>query len=97
MSAMEKSTAPGRRKHIATDDTSPQKKMKLESEERAGEEEEVDSSGEFSHPVPWQKIDAEGLNCDYAQLFSKMEADHLFKMLEEEIVYFTGTTIKQTS
>ncbi|XP_075875628.1 DNA oxidative demethylase ALKBH2 isoform X3 [Nelusetta ayraudi] len=94
MSAMEKSAVPGRRKHIASDDTSPQKKMKLESEERAGEEEEVDSSGEFSHPVPWQKIDAEGLDCDYAQLFSKKEADHLFKMLEEEVVYFTGEEAK---
>lgn len=92
---MERSAVTGRRKHMAADDTSPQKKMKVESEDSADEEEEVNSSGEFSHPVPWQKIEAEGLDCDYAQLFSKKEADHLFKMLEEEIVYSTGTTIRQ--
>ncbi|KAF6729532.1 Alpha-ketoglutarate-dependent dioxygenase alkB-like 2 [Oryzias melastigma] len=27
--------------------------------------------GEFSHPIPWQKIEAEGLDCDYALIFSK--------------------------
>lgn len=94
---MEQSVVPGRRKHIAADDASPQKKMKVEREDSVEEEEEVDSTGEFSHPVPWQKIEAEGLDCDYAQLFSKKEADHLYKMLEEELVYVTGTTIKQTN
>lgn len=91
---MERSVVPGQRKHNEADDTSPQKKMKVEREDSVEEDEEVDSSGEFSHPVPWQKIEAEDLDCDYAQLFSKKEADHLFKMLEEEIVYATGTTIK---
>uniref|UniRef100_H3DEL7 DNA oxidative demethylase ALKBH2 n=1 Tax=Tetraodon nigroviridis TaxID=99883 RepID=H3DEL7_TETNG len=38
----------------------------------------------------WQKIEAEGLDCDYAQLFSKEEADNLFQKLEEELVYATG-------
>lgn len=94
---MERSVVPGQRKHIAADDRTPQKKMKVEREESVEEEAAVDSSGEFSHPIPWQKIEAEGLDCDYAQLFSKKEADHLFKMLEEEIVYSTGTTIKQTN
>lgn len=90
---------PGRRKHVTADDTSPQKKLKVKSEEGVGEEEEVadDPSGEFSHPVPWRKIEAEGLDLDYAQLFLKKEADHLFKMLEEEVVYSTGTTSKQPS
>ncbi|XP_070689485.1 DNA oxidative demethylase ALKBH2 [Pempheris klunzingeri] len=76
---------------------SPRKKIKLESHERTKqeeeEEEEEDGDGalaEFSNPVPWQKIEAEGLDCDYALLFSKKEADHLFKQLEEEVVYSTG-------
>lgn len=56
------------------------------------QQEEEDALAEFSHPVPWQKIEAEGLDCDYALLFSKEEADHLFKQLEEEVVYSTGTT-----
>lgn len=71
---------------------SPQKKIKLESDGRTKEEEEEHGTpAEFSNPVPWQKIEAEGLDCDYAQLFSKDEADHLFQKLEEELVYSTGT------
>uniref|UniRef100_A0A3P8VI60 DNA oxidative demethylase ALKBH2 n=1 Tax=Cynoglossus semilaevis TaxID=244447 RepID=A0A3P8VI60_CYNSE len=50
--------------------------------------------GDFSHPVPWQKIEAEGLDCDYALLFSKGDADRHFKQLEEEIVYSTGDEAK---
>lgn len=71
---------------------SPQKKIKLEIDDRLKEEEDEDGTPEeFSNPVPWQKIEAEGLDCDYAQLFSKDEADHLFQKLEEEVVYSTGT------
>lgn len=71
---------------------SPQKKIKLESDDRMKEEEdEHGTPEEFSNPVPWQKIEAEGLDCDYAQLFSKDEADSLFQKLEEELVYSTGT------
>lgn len=102
---MKHSVVPGRQKHSANDEMSPQKKLKLESEERTEEkgemeeneeeEEEDVSSGEFSHPVPWQKIEAEGLDCDYAQLFTKKEADHLFQKLEEEVVYSTGRTVKK--
>lgn len=60
-------------------------------QEEDAEEDEDEASAEFSHPVPWQKIEAEGLDCDYALLFSKKEADHFFKLLEEEVVYSTGT------
>lgn len=71
---------------------SPQKKIKLESDDRMKEEEdEHGTPEEFSNPVPWQKIEAEELDCDYAQLFSKDEADSLFQKLEEELVYSTGT------
>lgn len=49
---------------------------------------------EFSHPVPWQKIEAQGLDLDYALLFSKEEADGLFQQLEEEVVYSAGITPK---
>lgn len=78
------------KRSCTSDARSPQKKIKLETDERMKEEEEEDEN-EFSHPVPWQKIESEGLDCDYAQLFSKEEADHLFKQLEEEVVYSTGT------
>lgn len=54
------------------------------------EEDEHGTPAEFSNPVPWQKIETEDLDCDYAQLFFKEEADHLFHMLEEEVVYSTG-------
>lgn len=66
--------------------------MKLEKDDRMKEEEEEhDIPAEFANPVPWQKIETEGLDCDYAQLFSKDKADHLFHKLEEELVYSTGT------
>ncbi len=94
---MEKFVVLGQNKSSSTDDARhPRKKIKLEeSAEWMKEEEEEDEHtalGEFSHPVPWQKIEAEGLDCDYALLFSKEEADRLFKQLEEEVVYATGTT-----
>lgn len=96
MTAMEKVVIQGQNKHSSTNDAlrrSPRKKMKLEKDERMKKEEEDEDPalGEFAHPVPWQKIEAEGLDCDYALLFSKKEADHLFKQLEEEVVYATGT------
>lgn len=93
---MEKFVVRGQHKCSCTNDArSSRKKIKLESDERMEEKEEEDERvtlAEFSHPVPWQKIEAEGLDCDYALLFSKEEADHLFKKLEEEVVYSTGTT-----
>ncbi|CAB1322029.1 unnamed protein product [Coregonus sp. 'balchen'] len=49
---------------------------------------------EFSQPLPWQKIEAEGLDCDYALLFRKKEADSLYTQLEEEVVYLTGDKTK---
>ncbi|XP_037337876.1 DNA oxidative demethylase ALKBH2 [Pungitius pungitius] len=67
----------------------PQKRIKLQSDERT-KPGEVDEEDEFSHPVPWQKIESEGLDCDYALLLSKDEADHMFKQLEEEVVYSKG-------
>lgn len=96
---MEKFVFRGQNKRSCTDDAkSPQKKVKVESDERMKQEEEgeedEDALAEFSHPVPWQKIEAEGLDCDYALLFSKDEADFLFKQLEEEVVYSTGEESK---
>lgn len=65
-----------------------QQMEKLCTEEtcEAGDEED-----EFPHPIPWQKIEAQGLDCDYSLLFSKEEANRLFMQLEEEVEYFTGT------
>ncbi|XP_067083725.1 DNA oxidative demethylase ALKBH2 isoform X1 [Osmerus mordax] len=69
--------------------------LKLESDKSECISEDVKHAGEedlaeFSQPVPWRKIEAEGLDCDYALLFTKEEADRLFKKLEEEVVYLTG-------
>ncbi|KAL6465791.1 hypothetical protein MHYP_G00259240 [Metynnis hypsauchen] len=55
---------------------------------------EDDEDEEFSHPIPWRKIEAEGLDCDHGLLFSKEEADRLFSRLEEEVEYFTGDQAK---
>ncbi|XP_076006996.1 DNA oxidative demethylase ALKBH2 [Genypterus blacodes] len=64
-------------------------KLELYSDEDVKDDDE-DDNDEFSHPVPWRKMEAEGLDCDYALLFSKEEASHLFKQLEEEVSYSTG-------
>ncbi|XP_041854541.1 DNA oxidative demethylase ALKBH2 isoform X1 [Melanotaenia boesemani] len=90
---MEKFLLGGLKKRLRSNDAlrkSPGKKIKLEEDEKIKVEVEDGELGEFSHPVPWQKIEAEGLNCDYALLFSKEEADDLFKRLEEEVVYSAG-------
>ncbi|XP_030633275.1 DNA oxidative demethylase ALKBH2 [Chanos chanos] len=69
-----------------------QKKPRSEVlKEEFQEDEEVN---QFPQPVPWQKIEAEGLDCDYSLLFSKKEADTFFTQLEEEVVYFTGDQTK---
>ncbi|KAL0979332.1 hypothetical protein UPYG_G00183740 [Umbra pygmaea] len=60
----------------------------------AMKQEEDSNLIEFLQPFPWQKIEAEGLDCDYALLFSKEEADHLYTKLEEEVVYLTGDETK---
>lgn len=93
---MEKFVVQEQSQHLSTSDvlaTSP-KKIKLEDDEKVKEDEEDgdSASSEFSHPVPWHKIEKEGLDLDYALLFSKEEANELFKQLEEEVVYTTGTT-----
>ncbi|ROL51428.1 DNA oxidative demethylase ALKBH2 [Anabarilius grahami] len=58
------------------------------------QEDECEVEEEFSQPIPWQKFEAEGLDCDYSLLFDKEEADRLFNQLEEEVVYFTGDKAK---
>ncbi|XP_066513004.1 DNA oxidative demethylase ALKBH2-like [Hoplias malabaricus] len=58
------------------------------------DDDDDDDVKEFSHPIPWRKIEAEGLDCDYSLLFSKEEADMLFSRLEEEVEYFTGDKAK---
>ncbi|XP_046496497.1 DNA oxidative demethylase ALKBH2 [Equus quagga] len=40
--------------------------------------------------LSWQRIRAEGLDCDYTVLFGKAEADEIFQELEKEVEYFTG-------
>ncbi|KAA0717304.1 DNA oxidative demethylase ALKBH2 [Triplophysa tibetana] len=58
------------------------------------EENVCEVEGEFSQPIPWQKVESEGLDCDYSLLFHKEEADCLFRQLEDEVVYFTGDKAK---
>lgn len=76
--------------------TRHRKRSAVEADEWKTEEpfkrykEECEVEEEFSQPIPWQKIEAEGLDCDYSLLFDKEEADHLFNQLEEEVEYFTG-------
>ncbi len=76
--------------------TRHRKRSAVEADEWKTEEpfkkykEECEVEEEFSQPVPWQKIEAEGLDCDYSLLFDKEEADQLFIQLEEEVEYFTG-------
>ncbi|XP_055970465.1 DNA oxidative demethylase ALKBH2 [Sorex fumeus] len=47
------------------------------------------AGGDLAAPH-WQRIRAEGLDCDYTLLFGKAEADEIFLELEREVEYFTG-------
>ncbi|XP_042193324.1 DNA oxidative demethylase ALKBH2 [Callorhinchus milii] len=38
----------------------------------------------------WRHVAAEGLDCDYAVIFTRSEADDIFLRLEEELEYFSG-------
>ncbi|XP_051923751.1 DNA oxidative demethylase ALKBH2 isoform X2 [Hippocampus zosterae] len=83
------------RKQSCPDDTEITPSMKIKPEEIEGKEEAADAEeDDFSDPIPWQKIESEGLDCDYALLFTQHEADHLFQKLEKEVVYSTGDEAK---
>ncbi|XP_051923750.1 DNA oxidative demethylase ALKBH2 isoform X1 [Hippocampus zosterae] len=91
LNAMEKFV----RKQSCPDDTEITPSMKIKPEEIEGKEEAADAEeDDFSDPIPWQKIESEGLDCDYALLFTQHEADHLFQKLEKEVVYSTGDEAK---
>ncbi|RXN23525.1 DNA oxidative demethylase ALKBH2 [Labeo rohita] len=76
-----------KRSAVETDEWKTEEPLKKYKEECEVEE-------EFSQPIPWQKIEAEGLDCDYSLLFDKEEADYFFNQLEEEVEYFTGDKAK---
>ncbi|XP_048833239.1 DNA oxidative demethylase ALKBH2 isoform X2 [Brienomyrus brachyistius] len=78
-------TSPCKRANATGESGNPRKRIKL-----VEEDEESPVMAEFSNPIPWQKIEAEELDCDYALLFSKQQADELFKRLEKEVEYFTA-------
>lgn len=88
-------TQKNRKRSPDNNNKNPTKKLKLENyekrEEEGTKEDEDTTLAEFSNPVPWRKIESEGLDCDYALLFSKEEADSLLRKLGQEVVYSTGT------
>ncbi|XP_061674335.1 DNA oxidative demethylase ALKBH2 isoform X2 [Syngnathoides biaculeatus] len=91
ISAMEKFA----HKCTCTDDAEIRPLKKLKRGEENVQEELADAEDEeFSDPVPWRKIESENLDCDYALLFTKEEADRLFQKLEEEVIYSTGEEAK---
>ncbi|XP_060238569.1 DNA oxidative demethylase ALKBH2 isoform X2 [Meriones unguiculatus] len=63
---------------------------------REGGEEPAPTGGTSCRlPSPsWQRLRAEGLNCDYTVLFGRAEADEIFRELEQEVEYFTGALAK---
>ncbi|XP_053337369.1 DNA oxidative demethylase ALKBH2 isoform X2 [Clarias gariepinus] len=54
----------------------------------------ADEEDGFPRPIPWRKIEAQELDCDYGLLFSSDEANRLFMQLEEEVEYFTDDEAK---
>ncbi|KAK1160116.1 DNA oxidative demethylase ALKBH2-like [Acipenser oxyrinchus oxyrinchus] len=54
----------------------------------------VEDDTEFTEPLPWKKIEAEGLDCDYTLLFHRLQADSHFQQLEKEVEYFSGDLAK---
>ncbi|XP_078083798.1 DNA oxidative demethylase ALKBH2 [Mustelus asterias] len=78
---------------VDLNDESPRKKLKS----RAGGGEETDLPPLSSEPESardvkyfWERLRAEGLNCDYTKIFSKPEADDIFLQLENVLEYFSG-------
>ncbi|XP_061842360.1 DNA oxidative demethylase ALKBH2 [Nerophis lumbriciformis] len=78
------------KRSCSTDDGQINLRKKIKANEELEQMVDAEEEDEFSDPVPWQKIESEGLDCDYALLFSKEEADLLLVKLEEEVVYLTG-------
>ncbi|XP_061762529.1 DNA oxidative demethylase ALKBH2-like [Nerophis ophidion] len=78
------------KRSCSTDDSQINLRKKIKANEKLEQMVNAEEEDEFSDPVPWQKIESESLDCDYALLFSKEEADHLLVKLEEEVVYSTG-------
>ncbi|XP_004615653.2 DNA oxidative demethylase ALKBH2 [Sorex araneus] len=66
---------------VAEDQESGRKRPRRAADPGAG--------GDLAAPR-WQRIRAEGLDCDYTLLFGKAEADEIFQELEKEVEYFTG-------
>ncbi|KAK2504191.1 hypothetical protein MC885_016377 [Smutsia gigantea] len=60
------------------------------SRKRPRRETPRDGNGTDLAGPSWQRIRAEGLDCDYTVLFGKAEADRIFQELEQEVEYFTG-------
>ncbi|RXM91091.1 DNA oxidative demethylase ALKBH2 [Acipenser ruthenus] len=54
----------------------------------------VEDDTEFTKPLPWKKIEAEGLDCDYTLLFNRLQADSHFQQLEKEVEYLSGDLAK---
>ncbi|XP_063050146.1 DNA oxidative demethylase ALKBH2-like [Engraulis encrasicolus] len=69
-------------------------KQQEKEEEEDDDDVEWESPEGFSAPIPWRKIEAEGLDCDYGLLFKKAKATELFHKLEREVEYFTGEQTK---
>ncbi|XP_058014879.1 DNA oxidative demethylase ALKBH2 [Ahaetulla prasina] len=44
--------------------------------------------------MPWKKIRAEGLICDYTTLYGRAQADEIFQQLEKEVEYLEGEFTK---
>ncbi|XP_028851734.1 DNA oxidative demethylase ALKBH2 [Denticeps clupeoides] len=70
------------------------KRRKTSLTETEKGEEGKSPGGEFPRPIPWRKIEADGLDCDYGLLFSREEADGLYSSLEQEVEYFSGDQAK---
>ncbi|XP_075852752.1 DNA oxidative demethylase ALKBH2 isoform X4 [Microcebus murinus] len=54
---------------------------------------ETPGSGVHVEGPSWRHIRAEGLDCSYAVLFGRAEADEILGELEKEVEYFTGLTL----
>lgn len=68
-------------------------RAELEGEEESSRKRrrrEAPGGGVAPTALSWQPVRAESLNCDYTVLFSKAEADEIFRELEKDVEYFTG-------
>ena len=96
-------------KNMSLDKFVQRRKRKIEETDKGGEETDSegekpvkitrklklgDEEPDITTELKWRKLTGENLNCDYVMLYTKDEADQLFKECSDILEYNTGHLAK---